>query len=466
MKNNFVSLKDYPDLKVIKKKYGEDFAKLCRKLFPTLLEEEGRLSNIIISNFNESRNLYHDIVEENYESGFKRFVLGLYEGEKKLKKFENIESPEILLDRAGYKLFKCETAEDIRQFKKYYAQGEELCTFKEAEERIEANHVFFAVKKNIDEIKRENFPYPKRQDEYGTSIMSFQFNKEDYYLYISNRYNHVVRNPDATFAGDLDNIVEGLTYSFQKYYDFDLERKLEQFNLPPYMLAKDGKYYTSTSYYENNIDDFLHYGCGDNIFIENYVPNFKYKEDKSRFEVFEFFILDKQTKKLFTHKKIDYFDAFLDEFYRYEKGKKISTITRIEMFNQENDTKKILLFTEGKNFPAELIINRNNDLISYKNPNIKELDNNFLYCNVNLEVLDLPNCKKIGNGLLYYNFQLKKLNLPKVRSIGNCAINENPHKMEINAPRLYSVGNEEVNEQLIKIKEINVKNLKNNNIEK
>lgn len=31
------------DLKILKKKYGENFSKLCRNLFPSILEEEGTL---------------------------------------------------------------------------------------------------------------------------------------------------------------------------------------------------------------------------------------------------------------------------------------------------------------------------------------------------------------------------------------------------------------------------------------
>ena len=145
--------------KIIKKKYGEDFAQLCRRLFPTILEKEGLLLDLITSNFAESRNLHHDIVEEHYEKGFRGFVLSLVETEEQKKeKFENIERPEVLLERAGYNFYKCETVEDVLRFKKYYAPDEELCTFREAEDRIKERHMFFVVKKNIDEIKRENFP--------------------------------------------------------------------------------------------------------------------------------------------------------------------------------------------------------------------------------------------------------------------------------------------------------------------
>ena len=39
------------ELKKIKKTYGENFMKLCRNLFPTLLEQEGRLYEILATSF-------------------------------------------------------------------------------------------------------------------------------------------------------------------------------------------------------------------------------------------------------------------------------------------------------------------------------------------------------------------------------------------------------------------------------
>ena len=46
------------DYNTLKKYYGENFAKLCRNLFPTLLEKEGLLSNIILSKFYPNHHLY------------------------------------------------------------------------------------------------------------------------------------------------------------------------------------------------------------------------------------------------------------------------------------------------------------------------------------------------------------------------------------------------------------------------
>ena len=46
------------DLKIIKKKYGEKMAHLCRELFPTLLETDGLLLKLLLDNFEPNHNLY------------------------------------------------------------------------------------------------------------------------------------------------------------------------------------------------------------------------------------------------------------------------------------------------------------------------------------------------------------------------------------------------------------------------
>ena len=59
------------DLKIIKKKYGEEMMHLCRELFPTLLEQEGLLPKLLLDNFKESRSLVKDIIDNNLEEEFK-----------------------------------------------------------------------------------------------------------------------------------------------------------------------------------------------------------------------------------------------------------------------------------------------------------------------------------------------------------------------------------------------------------
>ena len=191
------------DLKIIKKKYGENMMKLVRTLFPTLLEEEGLLSGILLENFNASKVLYDDIKKNNLEKEFKMFVYSFLDKEEAT--VNSKKTPKELFGELGYDFYECKTEEEIRKFRKYYARGEELCTFKD--KRLNKCYVFFAVKRNIDEIKRENFKNPVREDEYGTSIMSIQFTKDEAHtLSIKNRYNHALldSNPDATYRNNLD----------------------------------------------------------------------------------------------------------------------------------------------------------------------------------------------------------------------------------------------------------------------
>ena len=250
------------DLKIIKKKYGEKMSHLCRELFPTILEQNGVLSKLMLDNFNESHDLYNDIVSNDLISEFKTFIYNKFDKIREDDK-EVTKTPEELLNFAGYNLVECTKESEIQYFKKYYAKGEELCTFNG--NRLNRCRVFFAIKKNVDEIKRENFHEPKRQDEYGTSVLSIQFTKDGTNtLSIKNRYNHTVNNPDATFSNNLDNIIEGLTKSFEKYYGIKQAYVNNDFEISHYVRANDGKYY-KYNYEMNNI-----YYCPDNIIIDNF----------------------------------------------------------------------------------------------------------------------------------------------------------------------------------------------------
>ena len=58
------------DLKIIKKKYGENMMHLCRELFPTILEKEGILSQVILDSFEASHELYNDLISNNLVVAF------------------------------------------------------------------------------------------------------------------------------------------------------------------------------------------------------------------------------------------------------------------------------------------------------------------------------------------------------------------------------------------------------------
>ena len=402
------------DLKRIKKVYGEKMAHLCRELFSTLLEHDGLLYELITSHFAPNKYLYDDIILNNLEENFKNYIYSLYDVEK--QEIIVNKNPSELLSDAGYDLYECKSEEDIQSFKKYYAPWEELCTFKG--NRLEKNYVFFAVKKNVEEIKRENFKKPTRQDEYGTSVISIQFTKGKVNtLSIKNRYNHSVNNPDATYSNNLDNIIEGLTNSFENFYNLKIDYNDKKFEIPGYVRAIDKKYYK----YNYEIDNI--YYCPNNIIIDNYKVNNDYV-DGSKYILLDYFIIDLKTKKIFTYDKyID--DCFLDGI-TIEKN----TIQKL------NNGNRIITINDS----IKIILDKTNKIIGYSNPNSKIIDDNFLFYNDTLSYLYLPNVKKIGDNFLGCNNSLLSIILPSVEVIADYFLSSNSVLEEAYMENLTKLG--------------------------
>ena len=381
------------DLKIIKKRYGERMMKLCRESFPTLLESDGLLSQLMLEHFDPSHVLYEDIILNELEDEFKDFIYGLI-GFKKRKKVVN-KTPKELLEEVGYDLYECYTEEEIQSFRKYYQEDEELCTFNG--NRLSRCHVFFAVKKDVNDIRREDFKNPKREDLYGTSVISIQFTKdENHTLSIKNRYNHTVNNPDATFHNNLDNIIEGLTESFARDYGMIQTNSSNNFEIPNYVKANDGKYY-KYNYEINNI-----YYCTNNVIIDN----FEAKKLEHNKLLLDYFILDLQDKIISL-----YDDTISDCFPGGLKD-----IQQIQII-KEKESKKIIIKTNQEDITIE--IDNDNKIIKYQNDNIEEIKNNFLIYNESLIKIDLPNVTIIGDDFLYFNESLREINLPNVVEIGN-----------------------------------------------
>ena len=221
---------------------------------------------------------------------FKNFIYSFVETED--VDLPVTKTPRELLAEAGYDLYECKTEADVQSFQKYYAPGEELCTFNGG--RLNRCHVFFAVKKNVDQIKRKDFKHPKRQDDYGTSVISIQFTRgSSNTVSIKNRYNHTVDNPDATFSNNLDNIILGLTDSFENTYGFNLSHNRSGFEIPGYVRVD--KFYK----YNYELDNI--YYCTDNLIIDNFelVRDFQQME---RYILFDYFIIDLKEKTIKPYK--------------------------------------------------------------------------------------------------------------------------------------------------------------------
>lgn len=404
------------DLKMIKDKYGEKMMHLCRESFPTLLDTPGLLYSLISNSFASSKYLYDDLVRSYQVEQFIRYISSKYK--ERYKGVYTGKSPQELLREAGYTLYECHTYSELDSFRKYYQKKEELCTF--GVDRLKTHHVFFIVKDNVDEIKREDFSNPEREDEYSTSVLSIQFTKGLYNrLSIKSRYNHTVTNPDATHYNNLDNIVPGLTKSFSEYYKLNINSTYKQdFNLANYTQARDGRYYRY-NYFINNT-----YYCPDNIIISNEYVIDSYME-KEKYLLIDYFIVDFGNKAIYPFEDIN--DSFPES---------VGEITKIEVYNDKKDNIKYLFITAVEN---EILIgvNKFNQIILYYNDYNYKIGDNFLILNETVEEVSLPNTRKLGKYFLFYNKKLNKLYGPNITSIGEDSLLLCRNASEIELPKYY-----------------------------
>lgn len=418
------------DLKYIKKKYGEKMMHYCRECFPTILNVPGKLVEILNTHFYCVKDsLYNDIKENHKESEFNDFVYSNAGLKNEYDIRDVSKTPKELLDDAWYDLFECKTVEEVNSFKKYFILGEQLCTFLDPASRLENKYVFFAVKKNILDIKREDFLIPDRQDEYGTSVISIQFTRDkNNHLSIKNRYNEVVNNPDSTFDNNLDNIIPGLTMSFYKAYGIrEIYDENSEFQMEHY-ISIGGEYYK----YNYKLNDI--YYCTNNIIALN---GKVIKYDPEKYIIMDYFIID------LVNKKVDVFDNKLRDSFSEVIGK----IKNIEIVRGEKD-KKVYITNEEDNI-FELTLSFDNKLIGIKNNMIDKLPNRFLISGQYLKNMEFSNVREIGNDVLYANTDLEHFNLSKAEVIGNYFLANNIKLTNIDLNKTIMIGDDFLKRNII-----------------
>lgn len=431
------------ELKKIKKLYGEKMAHLCRELFPTLLETEGIVLKLLLQKFDVSRFLAEDIISERKEAEFKNYIYSFVNVEGLELEIVDL-SPKELLDQAGYILYECKTEEEIQSFKKYYAPGEALCTFNG--NRLIDYHVFFAVKKNVDEIRREDFDAPTRQDLYGTSVISLQFFRgEVNYLSIKNRYNHKVNNPDATFSNNLENIIPGLTESFNREYQFNLSKEMSRFELDNYIRASDGKFYK----YNMEINN-IYYCSKNRIIMHNEVKEL----DKNRYLLCDNFVIDLKSNK------IDTYETFTKIRSSYMKDDGLSAaLGGISNISVSNDGGIKVISIECEVGKVVLKVDVQDRIVSFDAPDLEFVGDFFLASNKALQEFSVPSLKVAGDCLLYDNEALTKFVVPLLTEVGSDCLTFNTNVSEVYAPFLEKVGENFLYNNL-RLKELSLPSLK------
>ena len=441
------------ELKQIKKIYGEEMMHLSRELFPSILEEKGTLLDILTKNIAPTHFLASEIIKFNLKEVFKNWIYNCAEINSK-EVVDTDKNPFELMDLAGYTLYECKTESDIQSFKKYYKENELICTIYNGN-RLNRCHVFFAVKKNVDDIKREDFKNPKREDLYGTSVISIQFDKgKNNYLSIKNRYNHTVDNPDSTFSNNLENIIPGLTKSFEKYLNLSNVIQNQTFTDDFLYLELNYVKGNDSKYYRYNVKTDTTYYCENNIIIDKGKVIKEYSDNKERYIVMDKYILDLNKKDIYTFDKSE--DAFIDSIHDIGKINKIETIKNGEIkdiFIYYDDNKKI-----------KISINKNNAITGYENiyvthikemflgysqmvnsvyiPNAVKIEDSFLFLNERVKSISLPNVEYIGDNFLSYSENLNSIFIPNVKVVGNSFLRRDTALKEISMPKVEQIGDD------------------------
>ena len=389
------------------------------------------------------------------------------------------KDPITLLNEAGYDAYYADTLEKQNAIKKYYAPGEELCTFRDPH-RFQKYHIINAVRKDIDDIKREDFlGKEKREDKYGTSVLSIQILKTGGFISIKNRYNHKVENPDNTLDSNPDNIMRGLSDAIRHHLHVDFSS--QKVALPENFIEIQGK----IVHYDFEYNDIY---FGDGFYVQN---GEIHSVDKDKEILMDHFIFNTKTKTLTDLE--DYGEAMTpDGLYHYPadpedidslpdvlmkeiKGKKIQ-VTKEKTQDPKDrfyfikaDGQPIISVLNGrlnglylptteqisrrfgsgcralKTFLApalQIVGNRfltSSPITDFDAPLLKQVGDSFL-CENRLENLDFPLLEKAGNSFLSNSWKLSSLSLPRLQEVGSRFLT-NPYSLtDLNAPALRTMG--------------------------
>lgn len=300
------------------------------------------------------------------------------------------QDPFVLLDQAGYKAFYADTLDAQNSIKKYFQPRELLCTFNDSA-RYQRYHIVHAVKKDVDNIKREDFKgKEEREDAYGTSVISIQMLKSGGFISIKNRYNHTVNGCDNTFNSNPDNIIEGLSVALKDH--FNVEFSASKKPLPEGLVLVNGQifkyheegnnvYYGDQAWVKDGVIHTVDKGAGDALFGE--------------------FLFDSKTKTL---KKIDpqSEDSFARDFNRDYGGNHGLNVQNGNLVLNG----QILIGTEKSRIKTVCL------------PALTTMSDYCLYNAIALTQFEAPSLVTMGKKCLTYSSALTKFEANALTSMG------------------------------------------------
>lgn len=345
------------------------------------------------------------------------------------------QNPIDLLNRAGYDAYVVHDLDEQNAIKKYFADGEELCTFNDPS-RFKHYYIINAVRKDVDKIRRADFANPKREDAYGTSVLSIQVLKNGGFISIKNRYNHTVENPDNTFNSNPDNIIYGLADAIRHYFHVDFSSRHVELGRGFVLVNNQIIKYN----YEHN-----------NVYVGNdfYVYDGQvYDIDKNHEILLDTVVFDTQSGEF--RDLTNRISGTTQVLKKLIDGKKVG----IKKNNSGEkslvaDGRPILDFTDGKITTLDLSgvtdvppesFRFCGALRTLNMPDVRTIGNNsFEFTNV-LGEINAPNLQVIGNRCFFDRVIARKLSFPQLQKIGDYAFKETVKLVVLDAPNLREIG--------------------------
>ena len=324
------------------------------------------------------------------------------------------KNPFRLLDAAGYDSFYVTSFEQQNSIEKYFRDDEKLCTFHDST-RFRDNYMIHAIKRGADKIKPAD--NPKREDEYGTSVISIQINKRTGYLSIKNRYNHTVSCPDATFYNNPDNIIPGLTLSLANYFGVILNFV----GTPDHFTMLNGKIMK----YQHEIHGHL-YG------VNWWTTRHRVNTINTDYEImFDCMVLDLRNGEIrsdvFSNSRV--FNILQSLF---KNGK-------IQVQINKKNKKQRLLSVNGQHI-ATL---EDCHIVELTLPGVKKIESDFGYSLLRLREVNLPDTETIEDSFFSKtdsSFTLETVNIPKAKHIKGSFLFGCTRVTTLNAPMVESIG--------------------------
>ena len=386
--------------KKIKKQNGEAFAQELRNYHNGLLEIPG-IENIV-------RHAGQDA------SVLLPYLMSLLASNDDHPQPSLEQDPFVLLDQAGYNAFYADTLEKQNSIEKYFQPGELLCTFND-NARYQRYHIVHAIKKDVDHIKRSDFKgVEKRQDAYGTSVISIQMLKKGGFISIKNRYNHAVDGCDNTFSSNPNNIAAGLSSALKTHFNVDFSASEEA--LPEGFTVVDGQIFQ----YHNEVNNFYY---GDQAWAEDGVIH---TADRSAGDaLFDIFLFDNKNKML---RQVDttFTDCFVSDFNDCYGGNPGLTVKNGNLYLDD----QMLIGAENSRIKTLYL------------PGLTVMSDRCLRDVNSLKDFNAPDLTSMGKECFYSALSLTSFNAPALTSMEDHCLRETNWLTHFDAPNLISMAHD------------------------